>query len=301
PISPLEEHENLQAQETLRAFPHLFGITTPIHVDCFKNLLTMHPNQLFVSFIIWGLREGCWPLASTVDSRRPNIVDNSKHTITDKAHLAFMHEQRDLEIDLGHFSPSFTLLHPGITYILLWIIPKCDSDDFWLIFHHSTGNFLPNSYIPANKGHVHLDTLRQLGTALIKICEEQGANIKLVLFKSDISQAYCCLPVHYLWQLHQIVHIDDGLHVDRNNNFGNHGAGHVWFSFFSLVLWIAVFLKSIADIFAYVNDCFSWDFADNLVFYPPYDKLLPLKQAKFLTLLDHLHVPHEEHKQIYGK
>jgi hypothetical protein len=301
PVPPSAEHENQTAQETLRAFPHLFGITTPIQVNRFENLLTSHPNQPFVVSVVRSLREGFWPWASTVDSGRPEIVDNSKRTVTDKAHLAFMREQRDLEITLGRFSPSFATLQPGMTCVPLWVVPKRDSDNLRLIVDHSAGNYSPNSYIPGSEGCVHLDNLHQLGTALIKVRQERGANVKLVLFKSDISQAYRRLPVHYLWQLHQIVRIDDDLHVDRNNNFGNRGAGRVWFSFFSLVLWIAVFLKSIADLFAYVDDCFSWDFADSVVFYQPYNKLLPCKQGKFLTLLDHLHIPHEERKQIHGE
>ena len=301
PAPPPEEHENVLACETLRAYPHLFGITTPIHVDRFRNLLTTHPNQPFVASVVRGLEEGFWPWASTVDSGRPTIVNNSKRTVTDETHLAFMREQRDLEIELGRFSPSFASLQPGMTCVPLWVIPKRDSDNLRLIVDHSAGNFSPNMYIPGNEGRVHLDSLHQLGTALIKVRQEHGANVELVLFKSDISQAYRRLPVHPLWQLHQVVRIDDGLHVDRNNNFGNRGAGRVWFSFFCLVLWVAVFLKSITDLLAYVDNCFSWEFSDNLVFYQPYDKLLPRKQAKFLTLLDHLHIPHEERKQIYGE
>jgi hypothetical protein len=57
-----------------------------------------------------------------------------------------------------------------------------------------------------------------------------------VVFKSDVLQAYRRIPLHYLWQLFQVVTIDSMRHVDRNNNFGNHGAGGLWGAFMGLVL-----------------------------------------------------------------
>jgi hypothetical protein len=115
-----------------------------------------------------------------------------------------------------------------------------------------------------------------------------------------VSQAYRRLPVHPLWQLRQIVSIHGSYHVDNNNNFGNRGAGRLWVIFFSLVLWIAVFVRRIADLFAYVDNAFSWEFADQTIFYEPYKKFLPSKQAQLLSLFDELGIPHEERKKVFG-
>jgi len=67
-----------------------------------------------------------------------------------------------------------------------------------------------------------------------------------------------------------------------------------------LVLWIAIFIKGLRDLFAYVDDLFSWKFADNMLWYEPYHKLLPAKQAKLLQLWDELCIPHEESRQVFG-
>ncbi|KAF8226059.1 hypothetical protein L208DRAFT_1303905 [Tricholoma matsutake] len=159
----------------------------------------------------------------------------------------------------------------------------------------SAGPFSPNLYIPHDKGCVH-----QLGTALFNAHQIHGPDAQLILWKSDVSQAYHQLPVHFLWQLHQVVSIDGHFHVDRDNNFGNRAAGQIWYFFFCLVLWIAVFVTLIVDLFTYVDNSFSWDLACNTTYYAPYSKHLPSKQAKFLSLLDEVGVHYDEHKQVSG-
>jgi hypothetical protein len=158
-----------------------------------------------------------------------------------------------------------------MTTVPLWVVPKPHSDKLRMVVDQSAGDFSPNSYISSDNAHVHLDTLHVLCTALLNVHARYG-DIPLVLFKTDVSQAYRRLPVHFLWQLHQVVTIDGKHHVDNDNDFGNRGAGRIWVTFFSLVLWIAIFIKHILDLFAYVDDLFSWDFANNLIYYPPYHK-----------------------------
>jgi hypothetical protein len=145
-----------------------------------------------------------------------------------------------------------------------------------------------------------LDNLHNLGASLIVARLVHGKDTPLIVFKSDVSQAYRCLPLHFLWQMFQIITIDGMRHVDHNNNFGNRGAGGLWGAFMGLVLWIAFFVEGISDLFSYVDDSFSWEFADNMVWYEPYHKLLPTKQARLLLLWDQLNIPHEESKQVFG-
>ena len=67
-----------------------------------------------------------------------------------------------------------------------------------------------------------------------------------------------------------------------------------------LVLWIAISIKGIQDLFTYMDDSFSWEFADNTLWYEPYQKFLPAKQVCLLQLWDELQIPHEAPKQIFG-
>jgi hypothetical protein len=106
--------------------------------------------------------------------------------------------------------------------------------------------------------------------------------------------------MHPLWQLRQVISFDGKRNVDRNNNFGNRGAGGLWGTFLGLVIWIAVFVKLLTDLLMYVDDTFSWEFAWNMVWYEPYQKLLPAKQAYLLELWDEVGIPHKESKQLFG-
>ncbi|KAJ7436188.1 hypothetical protein B0H11DRAFT_1755110 [Mycena galericulata] len=67
-----------------------------------------------------------------------------------------------------------------------------------------------------------------------------------------------------------------------------------------LVIWIALFVKLLSDVFCYVDDTYGWEFKDNLLYYPPYKKHLPKKQAQLLFLWDFLGIKHKEKKQLHG-
>lgn len=301
PSPPENEMSNTIALDTIKNYPHLFKIVTPINIDRFQSLLTNHPNRPLVDSVCRGLHEGFWPYAITQGSQRPCIVDNSYRPLKEEAHISFARQQRDTEIKLGRFSPSFGPdLLPGMTSIAIGVVPKPHSDKFRLVVDHTVGEHAPNSFIPRERVAVPLDNLHDLGLCLIKVRAIHGDSTRLVVFKSDVSQAYRRLPLHFLWQLFQIVTIDGMRHVDRNNNFGNRAAGGLWGAFMGLVLWIAIFVKSIDDMFAYVDDSYSWEFEGNMLLYEPYNKKFPAKQTRLLQLWDELGIPHEEPKQIFG-
>lgn len=300
PSPPQNELADVQKWNVIKHHSHLFRITTPIHVDRFYELLATHPNRPLVESACAGLKNGFWPWANTFGSDAPPIVDNARlQKITNPDHFQFISDQRDEEVRLGRFSEAFDTLSPGMTTIPVWVVPKPHSDKLRLVVDHSAGDYAPNSYISPEDATVHLDTLHVLGKSLLDVKKRYG-DVPLVLFKTDVSQAYRRLPVHRLWQLRQVVSIHGSYHVDNNNNFGDRGAGRLWVTFFSLVLWIAIFVKFIVDLFAYVDDAFSWEFASHVTFYAPYNKLLPTKQAQLLSLFDEIGVPHEERKQVFG-
>ncbi|KIY52562.1 hypothetical protein FISHEDRAFT_69757 [Fistulina hepatica ATCC 64428] len=302
PEPPEEEYMNITALDTIQDKPHLFKVDTAVNIVRFEELLVDHPNPSLVASVCRGLRDGFWPWASHQGRDYPETYDNaeSRPPLSDPAHVAFAREQFALEVNKRCFSQPFgpTLL-PGMYGVPIWVVPKPHSDKLRLVVDHSAGAYSLNSMIPKSERTVHLDGLQQLGQALIRARREHGDK-PLVIWKSDISEAYRLLPMNPLWQIKQTVVFDAKRHVDWRNNFGGGGSGRIWTTFFALVLWIALFIKFILDLFAYVDDAFSWDFTGNLVWYEPYHAWYPRKQVLFLQLLDDLGIPHEKRKQEWG-
>lgn len=77
------------------------------------------------------------------------------------------------------------------------------------------------------------------------------------------------------------------MHGRLCNNHGNHAAGD---------LWGATHVNHLTDLFAWI-DVFSWQADGNLLYYLPYDKLLPAKQARLLECWNNLGIRHDEQKQ----
>ncbi|KAI3998269.1 hypothetical protein K525DRAFT_275391 [Schizophyllum commune Loenen D] len=194
PSPPDNELRNHVALSTIRTRPYLFKITTPINVERFGALLRTHPNQALVSSVLRSLREGFWPWAITDKPGLPVSSDNAR-PLTDPAHVAFARAQCKTEVSLGRFSQPFgTMLLPGMSSVRVGVVPKPRSDKFRLIVDHSAGDFSLNSLIPKEDGKVVLDTLHNLGFALRRARATHG-NVRLVVFKSDASQAYRRLPI----------------------------------------------------------------------------------------------------------
>ena len=120
------------------------------------------------------------------------------------------------------------------------------------------------------------------------------------MFKSDVSAAYRRLPLHPLWQIKQIVTIDGIRHVDRNTSFGGRGSCRDFTAFIGLVIWIAIFIKFLTDLFGYIDDNFSFDEEGNVLWYQPYHCYYPSKQTKLLQLWDEIGLPHDKSKQEYA-
>ncbi|KIY53521.1 hypothetical protein FISHEDRAFT_68868 [Fistulina hepatica ATCC 64428] len=302
PEPPEDEQMNLTALWTITEHPDLFKVDTPININCFREMLQMYPNQPLVSSVCRSLREGFWPWASTGDRDYPKTYDNTEghETLADPVHSSFVKEQIAAEVEKGHFSSTFgPSLLSGMYSVPIWVVPKPHSDKLHLVVDHSAGQYSLNSMILKDEQSLHLDGLQQLGKALIQ-AHEQYPDRLLIVWKSDVSEAYCQLPMHPLWQIKQTVSFNGERRVDRRNDFGGSSSGHIWVTFFALVLWIAVFVKFIADLFAYTDDSFSWDFTDNLVWYEPYQAYYPGKQVVFLTLFNKLGILHEKQKQEHG-
>ncbi|KAF9468462.1 hypothetical protein BDZ94DRAFT_1370126 [Collybia nuda] len=200
----------------------------------------------------------------------------------------------------GRFSALFGPdLLPGMFSMPIHAVPKPNKSDLRMVTDHSAGKFALNSTIPRSAIiGAPLDNLKHLGTCLLRMRELHGPSAKLVVFKSDVKGAHRLMPMALEWQIKQINTINSARHVDHCACFGNSGSARIWSSFFSLVLWIARYVKNIKDLFAYADDSFSIEQQKNLLWYAPYKKFFPKKQSQLLLLFDELGIPHKGHKQV---
>ena len=144
-----------------------------------------------------------------------------------------------------------------------------------------------------------MDSISNLIGALLRYWKIHP-NKTLMLFKSDVAAAYWRLPLHPLWQIKQIVTVDGCQHVDRCTSFGGRGSCRDYTAFMGLILWIAIFIILIANLFGFINNNFSFDEEGNILWYQPYQCYYPTKQMKLLKLWDEIYLPHEKSKQEYG-
>src|SRR5271168_3780726 len=296
-----EEFDNVDALTTIRNNPDLFKIVTPINVDSFQRLLESHPNQPFVRSVCVALREGFWPWAHTNLGTYPVTWDFS-HRPPKTEHAAdFLRLQRDVELVAGRYSEGFgSDLLPGMYSTPIHSAPKPQSEKLRLVNDHSAGTYSLNSMIAREDvAGARMDSISDLIGALLRY-RKHHPDTTLILFKSDVSAAYRRLPLHPLWQIKQIVTVDEIRHVDRCTSFGGRGSCRDYTCFMGLVLWISIFIKSLEDLFGYIDDNFSFEEDGNVMWYDPYQCYYPTKQTKLLYLWDEISLPHDKSKQEYA-
>ena len=303
PRPPINELNNFNNLKTIRDHFSLFQIVTPIHVARFQQLLAHHPNQPFVKSVCDGLLDGFWPWADTLKDGYPITHDASNPLPLRDREAEFLKEQVAHEVSKRHFSPPFVgALLPGMYSMPIHAVPKTNrSSDLRMVTDHSASAFSLNSMIPRTKIMAYpLDNLKHLGEVLLETRRTLGDEVPLILFKSDVSEAYRLLPMHISWQIKQVNTIGNLRYVDRCNAFGGRGSGSIWIAFNSLVTWIARYEKDIHDLLVYADDSFKVVEESSLVFYEPFNQHIPADQAKLLHLWDELGIPFKQKKQISG-
>jgi len=288
--------------KTISENPSLFEIVTPINVNRFEDLLSDHPNQPFVRSVCTGLREGFWPWANTLKDGYPVIHDGSRPTPADPKRAKFIHDQCKIEVEKDRFSKSFgTDLLPGMYSMPVHAVPKPGSTDFRMVTDHSAGSFSLNSMIDHEyvTGYP-LDNMTHMGEMLLSFRRSAHDDQKIIMWKSDIAEAYRLMPLHPFWQIKQINTVQGQRYVDRNNPFGNSASGAIFIAFNSLVAWIAKRKQGIQHLATYVDDSSGFGPENDFLFYEPYDTSFPRQQTLLLMLWDELSIPHKRKKQIFG-
>jgi hypothetical protein len=158
--------------------------------------------------------------------------------------------------------------------------------------------------ISREESHITLDPLLLLAKAIVSM-QEKHPGERLVIFKSDVAQAFRNIPMAREWQILQVITTHENgriiRNVDRTLCFGTRTAPQVYCTFHSCVLWIAEAIKLIRDLFSWMDDTYSVELMSKMLFYQPYGEWYPDKLTQFLLLLDELGIPHEKSKQLYGE
>ena len=167
-----------------------------------------------------------------------------------------------------------------------------------MVVDHSAGSPSLNDMIDRDAiAGTKMDGMHSLGASLLEFWEHHP-NIKLVIFKSDVSMAYHCMPMHLLWQLKQVVtHPNGNCYVDCCNNFRGRGSCKIWISFMSLVIWITIYVKLLSFLKVYVDDSYSFERAGNMKFYALYNKSYPV--LRILVFHIHIHILIPDSRAVY--
>jgi hypothetical protein len=155
---------------TIRENPHLFNVSTEIHVERLRELLKSHPNPVFVDSVIATLTDGAWPFANTRYTSGFSITyDNSRILPKTEREREFLEAQSKEEENAGRHSPDFgPNLLPGMYSTPVLAVPKPHSDKLRLCSDMSAGEFCQNNMMDrAETKGARLDTLRGFIAALL--------------------------------------------------------------------------------------------------------------------------------------
>jgi hypothetical protein len=87
--------------------------------------LSIHPNHTFVHSVCLVLHKGFWPWAITDSPDLPVTWNNSYHPLKENAHVEFLHEQQDIEVQLAIIwaqSPSRNVQSLMTSICMFWSI-----------------------------------------------------------------------------------------------------------------------------------------------------------------------------------
>ena len=240
PRPPADEYANKSALCTIAEHLNLFEIVSSIKADVLEHLTLLHPNRSFVESVVEGVQRGFWPWASTNKEGYPLTHDESRPIRLEDEKEEFLLNQIKHEQNLGRMSKAFEgNLLPGMYCMPHYVVLKPHASGLRLVNDLSAGSFSLNSMV--DRQYITgfpLNNLSHLGDIRLWKYKENPL-ISLVVWKSDIAEAYRICPVHELWQMKQVIKVQGKLIIDRVNVFGGSGSGPIFISLNCLVAWIA--------------------------------------------------------------
>ena len=163
-----------------------------------------------------GLHEGFWPFNEGEWKVELEQVIPSYDCDPEDAEA--IHAYRDREIAAGRWSDSLenTDLLPGMKVSPMFVVWQ--NEKLCVVTDHSRSRI--NDNIPRSEAKVKYNNMRTFGQTLH---DARTANPGkwLVTFKSDVASAFLNLPAHPIFQLHQVVRIENKLFIVRRLVFGN--------------------------------------------------------------------------------
>lgn len=204
PLHLLQDPTLLSTLSTLQDF---VATDTPFDIDKMELFLSNHPNQPFVKSIMKSLREGFWPFDDGEWNDYSEDLDNYS---SEEPDLNAIRSFRDRECANLHWSPRlpFSNLLPGMKSSPMFVVwqkqkPRVITD------HAGSGL---NDGISINNCRVRYDDMRPFGQAL-RQARRNNPGVDLILYKSDVASAFLNLPAHPIWQLRQVVSVDDKKYI----------------------------------------------------------------------------------------
>ena len=294
PSPPSHLLNNPKIIAALHALDRYIDVDTPFNINKFELLLASHPNQPFVSSVMRSLREGFWPFdRGEWEDECSNVIKNYASEDID---LDAIRQYRDREVEAKRWSgalPEDFILLPGMKVSPLFIVWQKGKPR--VIVDHSKSGI--NNGIDKEDGKVRYDDMRSFGQQL-HYARQSNPNLELHLFKSDVAKAFLNLPVHPIWQLHQLVKVDKRYHVVRQLIFGTRTSPRCWCSVSGLMCWFGVVKLKIYDLHVYMDDYFGWDYDNNLIWF--HSRHRPRQQVQLLIFWDTINCPWEDEKQEDG-
>ena len=222
------------------------AVVSSVNVDLLVSLLSDHPDQELVSFVIDGFRHGF-----DIGFVGPPVSTRPRNLLSARAHPTPVTQAIFKEISRGHTSGPF--LSPPLSPFHcspLGAVPKKDGSYRLILDLSSPRGQSINEGISKEQYSVRyskfddaVDLVRNLGSSAF-------------LAKLDIKHAFRLCPVRpdqwallgYCWQ--------DQFFLDTRLPFGSRSSPFIFNSFADLLLWLLIFVCGISCVVHYLDDFF---------------------------------------------
>ena len=225
-------------------------------------MLYDYPNQPFVKSVMNSLHYGFWPFdeGNWKDDYDDVIQNYSMKEANFKAIWAF----HDDEIQAHRWSEplSLNILCPGMKLSPIFV--AWQRGKARIITDHTASGL--NDCIPKLEAKVHYDDMHTFGQAIYN-AKRAHPNEALVTWRSDVSSAFLNLPAHPLYQLRQVVDVDNIWCLIHQLVFRNCALPRCWCLVSGLMCWMGIKKFKIKDLHDFMDNFFSWGLASDLIVY----------------------------------